>query len=162
VVAAEKCCGQGVFGGSTESPHNRQYVRVPEAPPTNIRVLKPSRMAFRAGDVFAIGLPDGSHVLGKIIEADAEVGPLGPGSNLIYLYWQRARTPSPDLDGLRASELMIPPLFINRLPSPCGALAHVLAASSDLRATGRIAELVVEQSEGPLTGTVELAEDSAA
>ena len=45
---------------------------------------------------------------------------------------------------------------------PAAALEHVLAASDDLRATGRIAELVVEESAGPLAATVELAEDSAA
>jgi valyl-tRNA synthetase len=45
---------------------------------------------------------------------------------------------------------------------PADALAHVLAAADDLRATGRIAELVVEESPGQLAATVELAEDSAA
>ncbi len=45
---------------------------------------------------------------------------------------------------------------------PAEALAHVLAAADDLCGTGRIHELVVEESAGPLDATVELAEDSAA
>ena len=45
---------------------------------------------------------------------------------------------------------------------PADALAHVLAAADDLRATGRIEELAVEPADGPLSATVELAEDSAA
>ncbi len=45
---------------------------------------------------------------------------------------------------------------------PAEALQHVLAAADDLRATGRVAELAVEESDGPLAATVELAEDSAA
>jgi valyl-tRNA synthetase len=45
---------------------------------------------------------------------------------------------------------------------PAAALANVSAAADDLRGTGRIDELVLEPSDGPLTAAVELAEDPAA
>ena len=45
---------------------------------------------------------------------------------------------------------------------PADALAHVRAAADDLRGTGRIDELVLEPADGPLSATVELAEDPAA
>jgi hypothetical protein len=98
---------------------------VTEPHPTNIRVLTPSRKALRAGDVFAIGLPDESFVFGKVIEAAAEIGPFGPGSNLIYIYRCRSRTTTPDLTRLQPSELLIPPLFINRLPWSRGYFENV-------------------------------------
>ena len=45
---------------------------------------------------------------------------------------------------------------------PADALARVRAAADDLRGTGRIDELVLEPADGPLSATVELAEDPAA
>jgi valyl-tRNA synthetase len=45
---------------------------------------------------------------------------------------------------------------------PEDALVHVRAAADDLCGTGRIDELVLEAAQGPLSATVELAEDSAA
>ena len=39
-----------------------------------------------------------------------------PGANLVYIYRQQGRTGEPDLDQLTPENLLVPPLFINRLP----------------------------------------------
>jgi hypothetical protein len=84
---------------------------------TNIRVLKPSRRRLTPGDIFAVGLPDETFIFRRVIRADIprERAPM-PRSNLIYVYRYRNSSKAPDLAELTPDRLLIPPLFINRLP----------------------------------------------
>lgn len=86
--------------------------------PTNLQVLKPSRKKPAAGDIFAMRLPDGSHLFGRVIGADLQdfnQAPM-PGSNLIYVYRHRTKSLRPDIAELIPSQLLLPPVFINRMP----------------------------------------------
>jgi hypothetical protein len=93
------------------------HLTVPAPVRTNIRILQPSRKRLSAGDVFAISLPDDSFLFGRVIATDLprERAPM-PGANLVYIYDLRADAPEPPLDKLTVDRLLIPPLFINRLP----------------------------------------------
>jgi hypothetical protein len=84
---------------------------------TNLRILKPSRKKLREGDVFAMLLPDGLYLFGRVILADlpGEQAPM-PRANLIYVYGHRATTKEPDRSALDLADLLLPPLYINRLP----------------------------------------------
>ena len=39
-----------------------------------------------------------------------------PGANLVYIYRRRTPNGEPDLNQLTPEDLLVPPLFINRLP----------------------------------------------
>jgi hypothetical protein len=84
---------------------------------TNLRPLKPSRKKLQPGDVFAMQLPDGGYVFGRVIAADLQVerAPM-PGSNLIYIYRTRSHDKLPQREELTVKQLLLPPIFINRLP----------------------------------------------
>ena len=84
---------------------------------TNLRVLKPSRKQPQAGDVFAMQLPDKTYLFGRVIGAELEPpkAPM-PLSYLIYVYSERSDSKEPDLATLRPDRLLLPPLFINRMP----------------------------------------------
>lgn len=59
-----------------------------------------------------------------------------PGANLIYVYRHRASSKEPDHAALDPQDLLLPPLFINRLPWSKGYLetvAHWPLEPSDLR-----------------------------
>lgn len=87
-------------------------------PATNLRVLKPSRKKPAAGDIFAMQLPDGSYLFGRVIGADLKDynrAPM-PGSYLIYVYNVRSSEKDPDLNALLPDRLLLPPVFINRMP----------------------------------------------
>ncbi|WP_315552881.1 immunity 26/phosphotriesterase HocA family protein [Microbacterium aurum] len=86
--------------------------------PTNIQVIKPVRVKPRAGDVFVIRLPDDSHVFGRVIDADIH-DPMRtpmPGAYLIYVYNVRAETMDVDPADLTPDRLLLPPVFINKMP----------------------------------------------
>jgi hypothetical protein len=82
--------------------------------------------------VFAVGLPDGTFVFGRVIAADlpSEQAPM-PGSNLVYIYDLRTASPEPRVDELTVERLLIPPLFINRLPWSRGYFQTVSSADLD-------------------------------
>jgi hypothetical protein len=84
----------------------------------NLQKLQPTRAILRAGDVFAMLLPDGRYLYGRVILPDLPRGkaPM-PASNLIYIYDVTAteKVPPP-LDSLARERLLIPPQFVNRLP----------------------------------------------
>lgn len=84
---------------------------------TNLRVLKRSNKAPQRGDVFAMQLPSGEFLFGRVIVANAHRGhaPM-PGANLIYVYDQRSGSLPPDLAQLLPGRLLVPPLWTNRLP----------------------------------------------
>lgn len=57
---------------------------VPGAP--NLTVIRPSRRAPRAGDIFAMRLPDGRHLFGRVMSTEAHAGPSMVGATLVYVY----------------------------------------------------------------------------
>lgn len=83
----------------------------------NMAVLKPSRKKPVAGDIFAVSYPTRGYVFGRVVFADIATGPMGPGSILIYVYSHvgKAATDFSD-DQLKPDRLLLPPMFINRLP----------------------------------------------
>lgn len=106
-----------------------------DVPPTNIQVLRPSRKRVQAGDIFRVGLPEATYVFGRVIGAAMDTGPMGPGSYLIYVYAHRSRVHEPDLDRMATKDLLIPPLFINRLPWSRGyfeAVSHRPLSTDDV------------------------------
>ncbi|MGD7708308.1 immunity 26/phosphotriesterase HocA family protein [Microlunatus sp. Y2014] len=84
---------------------------------TNLRVLQASRKKVRPGDVFAMQLPDRTYLFGRVIGADLEPprAPM-PKAYLIYVYQGCSQTIEPDLDALVPDRLLLPPVFINRMP----------------------------------------------
>jgi len=104
---------------------------------TNLRQLKRSRAKLASGDVFAMRLPDGRYIYGRVIQPDLPRGkaPM-PTSNLIYIYdpTTTKKTPVP-MDSLRPERLLIPPQFVNRSPWTKGYfenVAHEPLEESDL------------------------------
>lgn len=84
---------------------------------TNLRVLKPSRKAPRAGDVFVMQLPDDRYVFGRVMSTEAMAGASMPGAILIYVY--RPRFDSTDLpprSELSRERLLVSPMMTNRRP----------------------------------------------
>lgn len=90
---------------------------MPEPVATNIRVLNPSRRRLQTGDIFTIGLPHDTFMHGRVIAVDLprERAPM-PGANLIYIYAAKSDSKQPHLESLTPEALLVPPLFINRLP----------------------------------------------
>lgn len=83
-----------------------------------LRTLTPSRKRLRPGDLFCVLPADGRYVFGRVIEVDIppERAP-GPACNLIYVYGERSDTKRPPpRKRLTPDRLLIPPMFINRLP----------------------------------------------
>lgn len=108
--------------------------------PTNIQVIKPSRKKPQQGDIFAMRLPDGSHLYGRVVEADIQDlrrAPM-PGAYLIYIYRERATSMRPDLDALTVDHLLLPPVFINKMPWTKGYFATV--ESRPLESGDRLAQ----------------------
>jgi hypothetical protein len=95
-------------------------------PQTNIKVLKASRKKPRPGDVFAMQLPDGTHLFGRVVGAELEP-PLAPMplAYLIYVYDVRSAGKQPDLGALLPDRLLLPPVFINRMPWTKGYFENV-------------------------------------
>ena len=52
----------------------------------NMARLTPSRKRLQPGDIFAMHFPTHGYVFGRVIFAALPAGPMGPGSNLIYVY----------------------------------------------------------------------------
>ena len=90
-----------------------------------LRPMKRSRRRPAPGDVFVMNLTNGRYLYGRVILADRprEVAPM-PGSNLIQVYDLVTDKPVPDAP-LSPERLLIPPLFINRLPSTVGLFATI-------------------------------------
>jgi hypothetical protein len=87
---------------------------VPEAPPTNLRILEPSRKAVREGDVFAYLMPDERYRFGRVISTSARIGPM-EDCQLLYFYERATDTDDPPLHAFRPTRLLIPPCMTNRL-----------------------------------------------
>lgn len=86
---------------------------------TNIRILKRTRKQVQPGDAFAVGLPDGSFLLGRVVSTDAQ-WTLAVGADpaiLIYLYRERSTTKElPDRSTMRPDRLLVSPIMTNRVP----------------------------------------------
>ncbi|HEX5017418.1 MAG TPA: Imm26 family immunity protein, partial [Actinomycetes bacterium] len=93
---------------------------------TNLRVLKRSRTQPHSGDVFAMQLPDGTYLFGRVIR-DNVAGPV-PGATLIYIYSVQSSTIRADLSQLGVDKLLIPPTFPNRMPWTRGYFVNVASA----------------------------------
>jgi len=93
---------------------------------TNFKVIRPSRKKPQRGDVFAIQLLDDRYLFGRVIEAELPLdrAPM-PDAYLIYIYRERASTVTPPMDTLTPDRLLLPPIFINRLPWTKGYFALV-------------------------------------
>ena len=104
---------------------------------TNLRVLKPSRKKLHAGDVFTMQLPDEDFLFGRVVSTEAKWA-LAASANaiLIYVYRHRSRVAEvPVGSAMRPSELLVPPIMINRLPWSRGyfqTLSRVPLESEDV------------------------------
>ena len=84
-------------------------------PQTNIKVLRRSNKKPQSGDIFAMQLPDDTYLFGRVVGAELEPAPM-PLSYLIYVYADRSQTKQPALNMLLPDRLLLPPVFINRMP----------------------------------------------
>jgi hypothetical protein len=89
----------------------------------NLEVLKKSRRSQIAGDIFVMRPPDDQFLYGRVIDPAVQLGAMGP-CVLFYVYSARSaqRLPVPEL---LCTELLVPPMFTNRLPWSRGYFEHV-------------------------------------
>lgn len=86
-------------------------------PQTNLRVLKRSNKKPLAGDIFVMQLPDETYLFGRVIVAGLEPPDAPkPLSYLVYVYAHRSKAEQPSREALRCDRLLLPPVFINRMP----------------------------------------------
>jgi hypothetical protein len=82
----------------------------------NLCVLKRSNKKPLAGDVFALSPLEGLFIFGRVIRADLEEPAPMPGAYLIYVYRHRSDDMRPSRSELHPGALLLPPLYINRMP----------------------------------------------
>ncbi|MCZ7627614.1 MAG: immunity 26/phosphotriesterase HocA family protein [Microthrixaceae bacterium] len=84
---------------------------------TNLQVLSPSRKKPKVGDVFALQLPDGRYLFGRVISTEAMAGPSMGGAILIYVYRERSdQKELPERAELRPDRLLVSPIMTNQQP----------------------------------------------
>jgi len=81
---------------------------------TNLQILKPSRKAPMAGDVFAFRPKGRGYFFGRVVRTDAKMQYMAD-SILLYLFATESATPQPP-ERLLVGDLLVPPLMTNRLP----------------------------------------------
>lgn len=83
---------------------------------TKLQYLKRSTNTPRAGDVFAMLPPDGKYLFGRVIESNVprDRAPT-PNSNFMYIYSERSGSEEPNMDRLTPENLLLPPLFTNKM-----------------------------------------------
>jgi hypothetical protein len=83
---------------------------------TNLQLIKRSRHVPASGDVFAMLLPKGTYLFGRVVLAEGlqGKGPM-PCANLVYIYAPQFTEKDPDLERLTSHHLLIPPVWTNRL-----------------------------------------------
>jgi len=83
---------------------------------TNLRIIRRSRKPPQRGDVFAMQIPDGRYLFGRVIGADLAAGqaPM-PGAYLIYVYNVVRDAKVVDPNDLAPDRLLIPPIHTNRM-----------------------------------------------
>lgn len=84
-------------------------------PQTNLQVLRRSNKKPLQGDIFVMQLPESTYLFGRVVSAEPEPAPM-PFSYLIYVYADRSSTKEPPLEKLQPDRLLLPPVFINRMP----------------------------------------------
>ncbi|MFD9734496.1 immunity 26/phosphotriesterase HocA family protein, partial [Umezawaea sp. NPDC059074] len=102
----------------------------------NLIAGRGSRKAPLAGDVFTLRVEDGRHLFGRVVETgiDEHRAPM-PDAILVYVYDVVADGPDVDTGRLTTDALLLPPLFINRLPWSKGyfrTVAHAEPAPGDV------------------------------
>jgi hypothetical protein len=84
-------------------------------PPTNLRVLKPSRRRLKAGHIFVLQ-PDERYLFGRVITTNAVAGGF-PNCVLVYIFrTSSGSTTLPPRSELGPDSLLVPPIMTNRLP----------------------------------------------
>ena len=95
-------------------------------PLTNLQVLKPSGRRLRAGDIFVCRPAEHPYYFGRVVKPRTDLD--GMPATLIYLY--RAVSDDPiAIPALHRNELLVPPLFTNRLPWSRGYFVTVANAA---------------------------------
>ncbi|WP_298331694.1 Imm26 family immunity protein [Asticcacaulis sp.] len=87
------------------------------------------------GDIFALQLPNGKYLHGCVIICDAKTGPM-PGANLLYVYKDQSDSLEPDYEALRPHNLLVPPVWTNRLAWERGYF--VLAGRMEVTSSRRL------------------------
>jgi hypothetical protein len=95
-------------------------------PPTNLEILQPSRRRLLPGDIFVFRVAGHPYHFGRVIKPRIDL--VGMPATLIYLY--RAASEDPIVvPALHCNELLVPPLFTNRLPWSRGYFVTVSNAA---------------------------------
>ncbi len=89
----------------------------------NLKVLKRSRHKPKAGDIFVMEPPDGLYLFGRVINTEAEIGPI-KNCNLLYIYNIRAENKLP-IPELSVKDLLLPPMMTNALGWTRGYFEHL-------------------------------------
>lgn len=110
--------------------------RIVNNPETNLRVLRRSRKQPEIGDLFAMQVPDGRYLFGRVIDVDlaGERSPT-PNSHLLYIYNVLQHDKTIDFDKLTRDQLLLPPVHTNRLGWARGyfeTIAHRSLRPSDV------------------------------
>lgn len=102
---------------------------------TNLRVLQPSHKQPVTGDVFAMQLPGGHFLFGRVVSTEAVIGPM-KDAILIYIYdCQFDSRNVPSRAELSPRRLLVSPIMTNRLPWTKGyfeTVAHWPIEAGDL------------------------------
>ena len=81
---------------------------------TNLQILKPSRKAPRAGDIFVCRPAGRRYLFGRVVATDAMIASM-ENCILVYVFTVESETKTPP-ERLSAMKLLIAPLMTNRLP----------------------------------------------
>jgi hypothetical protein len=81
---------------------------------TNLQVLKPSRKAPKAGDIFVCHPVGRGYFFGRVVATDARIRTM-ENCILLYVFAIESESKTPP-ERLSAMQLLIPPLMTNRLP----------------------------------------------
>ena len=108
---------------------------------TNLQIFSRSRKQPKAGDVFAMQLPDDRYVFGRVISTEAHAAPAMPGGVLISIDRTRSEAKEvPSVEEMRTDRLLVSPIMTNRLPWTRGyfePLANIPLADDDVLAQHR-------------------------
>lgn len=97
---------------------------------TNFKVIRPSRHIPERGEVFVMKLGSDDFLFGRVVLAEPprHQAPM-PSAYLIYVYEIRRSAPRIDLVELRPDRLLIPPVWINRMPWTKGYFETISGSS---------------------------------
>lgn len=81
-------------------------------PRLNMDVLKKKKPKLAVGDIFTYRMMDSRYYFGRVVLNGHEKGPT-PGAHLLYFYKFYQNEPVPDLEQMKLSDLLIPPVWTN-------------------------------------------------